>query len=69
MNLNFLFISSDHLRYEQGIHVSGHHGGAKRAIEVKPNPKGIGYLVTIYNFDNSYFGSNVQIFPKLMKNE
>ena len=39
MNLNFIFKSSDHNRYENGILVSGPHGGAPREIKVEPiNP-------------------------------
>lgn len=39
MLLNFIFKSSDHLRYENGEHVSGPHGGARRAVKVEPNIK------------------------------
>lgn len=47
---NFLFKSSDHLRYQNGTHVSGPHGGAARAIEIKNNINGgSGYTVTLYN--------------------
>ena len=34
MNLNFTFKSSDHLRYENGIHVSGPHGGAVEPLKL-----------------------------------
>ena len=33
-DLNFVFNSPDHLRYENSIHVSGPHGGAPRAVKV-----------------------------------
>ena len=76
--LNFLFESSDHLRYQNGIHVAGPHGGARRAIKVEPNINGCqgyniqggdGYIVTIYNLDGSHpFGqNNVQMSPKPMR--
>ncbi len=77
-NLDFVFNSSDHLRYEGGRQVSGPHGGARRAVKVEPNINGcegynvkggIGYIVTIYNLDgNSLIGqNNVQMTPKPMK--
>lgn len=31
-NFDFIFASSDHIRYENGIQVSGPHGGAPRQI-------------------------------------
>ncbi|WP_157209259.1 hypothetical protein [Mariniflexile maritimum] len=65
MKLDFLFKSSDHLRYENGNHVSGPHGGAPRAIKVEPNISGReGFTVTMFNTD----GQNVvQMAPKQMK--
>jgi hypothetical protein len=70
MNLNFLFKSSDHLRYEHGRHVSGPHGGAGRAIKVEPNIQGgEGYTVTLYNLDGNHpqWQNNVQMAPKQMR--
>ena len=70
MNLNFIFKSSDHLRYENGIHVSGPHGGAGRAVKVEPNVSGNeGYTVTIFNLDGNHpvWQNNVQMAPKQMK--
>ena len=78
MQLSFLFESSDYLRYQNGIHVSGPHGGAKRAVKVEPNisgcsgynvPPGDGYIVTIYNLDGAHpiWGNNVQMSPKPMR--
>lgn len=70
MNLNFVFKSSDHLRYENGNHVSGPHGGAGRAIKVEPNVNGNeGYSVTLYNLDGNHplWQNNVQMAPKQMK--
>lgn len=70
MNLNFVFKSPDHLRYENGIHVSGPHGGAARAIKVEPNISGgEGYTVTLYNLDGNHpvWQNNIQMTPKQMK--
>lgn len=78
MNLNFVYNSPDHLRYENGNLVSGPHGGAGRAVEVKPNVNGCegyninggeGYIVTLYNLDNNHpvWRNNVQMAPKPMK--
>lgn len=70
MELDFLFKSSDHLRYENGKHVSGPHGGARRAVKVEPNINGgEGYTVTVYNLDGNHpvWQNNVQMAPKQMK--
>ena len=78
MPLNFLFESSDHIRYQNGIHVAGPHGGAKRAVKVEPNTNGCsgynitagdGYIVTIYNLDGPHpiWNNNVQMSPKPMR--
>ncbi|MBK7691389.1 MAG: hypothetical protein IPK62_03070 [Bacteroidetes bacterium] len=70
MNLNFVFKSPDHIRYENGIHVSGPHGGAGRAIKVEPNINGgDGLTVTLYNMDGNHpvWQNNVQMAPKQMK--
>lgn len=78
MNLNFVFKSPDHLRYENGKHVSGPHGGAARAVQVEPNVNGCegyniqggeGYIVTVFNLDGNHpvWNSNVQMTPKPMK--
>lgn len=69
-NLNFVFKSPDHLRYEHGRHVSGPHGGANRAVKVEPNINGgEGCTVTMYNLDGSHpvWQNNVQMAPKQMK--
>lgn len=70
MNLNFVFKSSDHLRYENGVHISGPHGGANRAVKVEPNINGgEGYTVTMFNLDGNHpvWQNNVQMAPKQMK--
>ncbi len=66
LELNFVFHSSDHLRYENGRHVSGPHGGAPRAIKVEDNINGNeGYTVTMFNTDGGQ--AVVQMAPKQMK--
>lgn len=70
MNLDFVFKSSDHIRYENGKHVSGPHGRANRAIKVEPNVNGgEGYTVTLFNMDGNHpvWQNNVQMAPKQMK--
>jgi tetratricopeptide (TPR) repeat protein len=70
MSLNFVFKSYDHLRYENGRHVAGPHGGANRAVKVEPNVSGgEGYTVTLFNLDGNHpvWHNNVQMAPKQMK--
>lgn len=70
MNLNFIFKSTDHIRYENGIHASGPHGGAGRAVKVEPNINGgEGFTVTVFNLDSNHpvWQNNVQMAPKQMK--
>jgi len=70
MKLDFVFKSSDHLRYENDRHVSGPHGGAGRAVKVEPNISGgEGVTVTLYNLDGNHpvWQNNVQMAPKQMK--
>ena len=78
MNLNFVFKSSDHLRFENGRHVAGPHGGANRAVKIEPNINGCegynikggeGYIVTVFNLDGNHpvWQNNVQVAPKPMK--
>jgi hypothetical protein len=67
---DFVFASSDHIRYENGQHVAGPHGGAGRAIKVEPNRNEPGsVLVTMYNLDGNHpvWQNNVQMAPKKMK--
>lgn len=64
------FESSDHIRYANGIDVSGHNYGCNRQIEIQKNIEGgEGYTVTIYNLDVNHplWGNNVQMAPKQMK--
>ena len=67
-DLNFKFTSSDHLRYENGAHVSGPHGGATRMIEVEQKSSET-FIVTIYNLqgEHSIWQNNIQMSPKQMK--
>ena len=70
LDLNFVFKSYDHLRYENGQHVSGPHGGANRAITVEPNRKNEkSFTVTFYNLDGPHpvWRNNVQMAPKQME--
>ena len=64
------FESSDHIRYENGNHVSGPHGGARRAVKVEPNIEGKkGFTVTTYNLEGNHplWGNNIQMAPKQME--
>lgn len=64
------FDSSDHIRYANGVDVSGHNYGCNRQIEIQKNIEGgEGYTVTIYNLDGIHpmWGNNVQMAPKQMR--
>lgn len=64
------FNSSDHIRYANGVDVSGHNYGCNRQIEIQKNIEGgEGYTVTIYNLDgvHPFWGNNVQMAPKQMR--
>jgi len=66
LELDFVFHSSDHLRYENGRRVSGPHGGAPRAVKVEANISGNeGYTVTMFNTDGGQ--AVIQMAPKQMK--
>jgi hypothetical protein len=68
--MNFEFKSSDHLRYENGVHVSGPHGGARRLVKVEPNISGSeGFSVSMYNLDGNHpvWQNNIQMAHKQMK--
>ena len=67
---SYVFDSSDHIRYQNGINISGHNYNCHRRIEIKNNINGgEGYTVTIYNLDGVHplWGNNVQMTPKQMK--
>ena len=64
------FESSDHIRYQNGINVSGHNHNCHRKIIIEKNINGNeGYSVTIYNMDGVHplWGNNIQMSPKQMK--
>lgn len=63
-----VFDSSDHIRYQSGIDVSGHNFGCHRQVEIK-HVGNLHYIVTIYNMDGIHpvWGNNVQMAPKMMK--
>ena len=65
-----MFISNDHIRYQNGIDVSGHNYNCKRGIKIEPNiNEDFGYTVTIHNLDGIHpiWGNNIQMAPKQMK--
>jgi len=52
------------------MHVSGPHGGARRAVKIETNILGNeGYTVTMYNLDGNHpvWQNNIQMAPKQMK--
>lgn len=64
------FDSTDHIRYQNGIDVSGHNYNCHRKIVIEKNISGgEGYTVSIYNMDGIHplWGNNVQMSPKRMK--
>jgi hypothetical protein len=78
MDLNFVFKSSDHLRYQNGAHVAGPHAGAGRVVKVEPNINGCegynvssgdGFIVTVFNLDGDHpvWHNNVQMSAKPMR--
>jgi hypothetical protein len=67
MNLNFLFKSSSHKRFENGILTAPAQPGVNRAIKVEPGKGDL--MVTIYNLDGNHpvWQDNVQMAPKQMR--
>lgn len=64
------FDSSDHIRFQDGIDVSGHNYGCNRRIVIEKNiNEDKGYTVTIYNLDGIHplWGNNIQMSPKRMQ--
>lgn len=64
------FDSSDHIRFQNGIDVSGHNYGCNRRLVIERNiGGGEGYTVTMYNLDGLHplWKDNVQMAPKQMK--
>lgn len=67
---SYEFKSSDHIRYKNGIDVSGHNFNCHRTIKFEKNISGNeGYTVTIFNNDSihPFWGNNIQMAPKQMK--
>lgn len=65
-----IFDSTDHVRFQNGINVSGHNKGCNRRISVEKNINGEeGYTVTIFNLDGIHplWQNNVQMAPKQMR--
>ncbi|MDE5809027.1 MAG: hypothetical protein K2H59_01940, partial [Muribaculaceae bacterium] len=64
------FESADHIRFQNGIDVSGHNYNCHRKIVIEKNIyENEGYTVTIYNMDGVHplWGNNIQMSPKQMK--
>lgn len=64
------FHSSDHIRYQNGVDISGHNYGCNRTIRIEKNISGdMGYTVTVFNDDGIHpvWGNNIQMSPKAMK--
>mgnify|MGYP006921205824 FL=1 len=65
-----VFDSSDHIRFQNGINVSGHNYGCNRRLVIEKNIQGDeGYTVTMYNLDGIHplWQNNIQMSPKRMK--
>lgn len=66
---SLVFDSTDHVRFQNGVAVSGHNYGAHRRIVIEKNIQGNdGYTVTMYNMDGNHplWRDNVQMAPKRM---
>lgn len=64
------FVSSDHVRFQNGQDVSGHNYGCNRRLVIEKNIQGDeGYTVTMYNLDGIHplWQNNIQMAPKQMK--
>lgn len=64
------FHSSDHIRYQNGVDISGHNFNCHRKIRIEKSITGNeGYSVTIFNEDGIHpmWGNNVQMSPKKMR--
>lgn len=64
------FVSTDHIRYEHDVDVSGHNYNCRRKIRIEKNIEGDeGYTVTIFNLDGIHplWQDNVQMSPKKMR--
>ena len=66
------FESSDHIRFQNGVDVSGHNYGCRRRFVIEKDIEdGEGYTVTLYNLDGLHplWQNNIQMAPKRMKIE
>lgn len=64
------FESSDHIRFQNGVDVSGHNYGCHRRFVIEKNIEGgEGYTVTMYNLDGIHplWKDNIQMAPKRMR--
>ena len=65
-----IFQSTDHIRFQNGVNVSGHNYGCNRAVKIESNiSNNKGYTVTIYNLDSPHpiWKNNIQMSPKQME--
>ena len=65
-----IFDSSDHVRFQNGIDVSGHNLNCHRRFVFEKNIQGEeGYTITLYNLDGIHplWQDNIQMSPKQMK--
>lgn len=65
-----VFDSSDHIRFQNGIDVSGHNYGCNRRIVIEKSITGDeGYTITMYNLDGIHplWQDNMQMSPKRMR--
>lgn len=70
INGSIEFDSSDHIRFLNGIDVSGHNFGCHRRFVIEKNINGEeGYTVTMYNLDGIHplWHDDVQMAPKRMR--
>ena len=64
------FDSSDHIRFQNGVDVSGHNPNCHRRFVIEKNIEGEeGYTVTMYNHDGIHplWQNNIQMSPKRMR--
>lgn len=64
------FDSSDHIRFQNGVDVSGHNPNCHRRFVIEKNIEGEeGYTVTMYNLDGIHplWQNNIQMAPKRMR--
>ena len=64
------FLSSVHIRYQNGIDVSGHNYNCHRKIKIENSiTQSDGYTITIFDEDSVHpiWGNKVQMSPKRMQ--